>query len=598
MTNAIKSFNNKSKSLITGRSIDPKTYTRTIHVNQTDGNFVVANPNKNNILVYGQSPNVSNSWFGSNKTISNLYDFGALSFPTDAKFDFVRRKIWVADTGNNRVLLIDHNTSRVDFEVNGLNFPCAIAINQSDGDVFVRDFYDKDNGIIHWMNKSGQKQDSIKFQDNFINSTFTIEKITQDGYDLPSPSTMDFDHVRNRLWWTANNKLYMADMNCMQISDFDFSTYDIGDISPVEVEYDTGNVFVGAYPSESKITADKRFSTLIYMYKDNNYPIAIMDVADSIGSGAINQHTQPSSWPDKIVFSDFDNPSMNGTWEIAENYRGQIYSYINPNNTLSFSGDNPKGQYGIGTYVLQPSGVFEWQFILYVIEDFPIIKQKWIYKKQQNNNKVNGAYELSSYYSYNGEVSNDYPLDSGMVSLFDETDESSSSGDEVSGTDVSSSSSFVFEAEYDPQIVYAILADQTGHHDLIPFAFSVDSNALSSNTTSIPFTFSNASYLDYSNVFSPNGTIQQFVYSNSSSTYVPQPDESRYLHTNEIYVDVIMSNSDSITTTSITSFDNGMHTIEPIDSFVIPKFSWEIKQIAIPEKVNVYSATITGETGS
>lgn len=97
----------------------------------------------------------------------------------------------------------------------------------------------------------------------------------------------------------------------------------------------------------------------------------------------------------------------------------------------------------------------------------------------------------------------------------------SSSGDEVSGSDISSissesSSSFAFEAEYDPQIVYTILSDQIGHHDLIPFSFSVDSNVFSSNVTSLPFTFSNSSYLDYSNVFSSNGTIQQFVYSNSS----------------------------------------------------------------------------------
>lgn len=56
-----------------------------------------------------------------------------------------------------------------------------------------------------------------------------------------------------------------------------------------------------------------------------------------------------------------------------------------------------------------------------------------------------------------------------------------------------------------------------------------------------------------------------------------------------------MSNSDSVTTTSISSFDNGLHTIDPIDSFVIPKFSWEIKQIQIPSNVNVYSSTITGE---
>lgn len=424
MTNAIKSFSNKNKTEIGGRRNLPKAYVRTVHLNQTDGNFVSSLPIKNSICVYGQSPNSSNSWFSGNKFLSNLYDFGSLNFPLDAKFDFVRRKIWVVDTGNNRVLQIDYNTFLVDYEVGDLSIPCAMTINQANGDIFVRGFVNNETGVIYWMNKSGEIQDSILFPEEFPLPDFVLTKTTSSSYALPSPSTMDFDHVRNRLWWTGSQTSFMADLNTMNVSSFDLAELGLQKATPVEIEHSSGNVLIGCYPSESKILGNKRFSTILYMYKDNDHPLEIMDVSDSVASEVIDPSTQPgievgqtSPWPSALKFSGFSNVKMNGTWTLGGNYRGQVESYVNPNNTLRFTDASPKGQYGVGSYILRPNGDYQWQFVFYTIENYPVISEKWIYRKERPSKTPSGKYVLSSYYSSDLSTQNAFNNDYGDVTI-------------------------------------------------------------------------------------------------------------------------------------------------------------------------------------
>lgn len=185
------------------------------------------------------------------------------------------------------------------------------------------------------------------------------------------------------------------------------------------------------------------------------------------------------------------------------------------------------------------------------------------------------------------------------------SESSSSSSESVNNISESSSSSSVSESSssviaeplYDPQIVYVILADQSGHHNLLPFSFSTDNRAFHANTSSVPFTFSNASALDYSGIYASNG-ITTATFAQYGQTYVPQPDEAKYIHTSEIYVDIIASNSDSIASTFVSSMENGLHIIDPNDTFVIPKFTWDIKIISIPESSNVYGSTLTDSGGA
>jgi hypothetical protein len=164
--------------------------------------------------------------------------------------------------------------------------------------------------------------------------------------------------------------------------------------------------------------------------------------------------------------------------------------------------------------------------------------------------------------------------------------------------DNSSSSSSEFESdeteEYDAQIIHVILADQSGHHNLIPFSFAIDNNVFSGANDSLAFSYSNASYLSYSNIYPTNGEIQPFVLSSSGATYVPRSEDSKYIHTSEIYVDIISSNVDSISTTFASNRENGLHSVDIKEAFVTPKFSWTINIVEIPASVNTYGTTLSG----
>ena len=319
---------------------------------------------------------------------------------------------------------LDYSSRSVDSEITNILYPSALTVNQSNGDIFVRGFSSASNGVIYWMNKSGSIIDMLTYPDTFSSSAYSLQRNINSSYVLPYPSTMDFDHVRGRLWWTANDMVYMADVNSLQISNFDLSNYGLQEISPIEVEYSTGNVLIGCYPSGSKITGDKRFSTIVYMFKDNNYPIEIMDVADSVASEILDPQTQPdietgqsTPWPLKLEFDGFNLGGMNGTWERSESYRGQIHSYICPNNTINLQENRKVGFYGIGSYILHVSGEYAWQFIFYTISDYPIIDRKWIYRKEIEDKKPTGKYILTSYYSYDKTISNEYDGDFGTVTI-------------------------------------------------------------------------------------------------------------------------------------------------------------------------------------
>lgn len=164
-------------------------------------------------------------------------------------------------------------------------------------------------------------------------------------------------------------------------------------------------------------------------------------------------------------------------------------------------------------------------------------------------------------------------------------------GSESSSTSTESSSSEIPDVLYDPQIIYVILANQSGHNNLLPFSYSLDSNVTSGNSSSIPFSYSNAAYLDYSSIYSANGAFQTTANIAASSTYVPQTEESRYVHTSEIYVDIIASNTDSVRDSFVSNNENGLHQMVVKDSFVTPKFTWNIKLINIPDSSNVYGDT-------
>ena len=419
MSEVTRSIDLYHNEIIYGRDNNPGTYIRSVSLHQVDGNFVVTRPLKNDIVIYPQSPNRNTTSIGSPQIIDTLYSFGTFKFPLDAKVDYARNTIWVADTGNNRVLNINYKTLLPVFEIQNTIFPYVVTPNENTGGVFVRGFINTTDGIIYEFSNSGELINQIVFKSNFPFSTFTLSQTLAFGYEMGLPSTVDYDHVRNRLWWTANNTIYMSDLNNSEIYTYDMPG-NISNANAIEVEYSTGNTFIGCRPSNIGNYVYP-YALIIQMFRDNNRIINTYRVMDSNIEEDTTKTWPTSQWHNSVIFGGFGNPYMNGTWIKSGAFMGQNHSYYNSNCTLnSFPPivDRAKWKTGdffsFGTYAQQVNGSYKWTFTCIYVFEKPKMAV-WIYDKSGGN--IEGSYSLSSFGSTNSEFSNIYIGDGGSVTL-------------------------------------------------------------------------------------------------------------------------------------------------------------------------------------
>jgi hypothetical protein len=199
-----------------------------------------------------------------------------LLYPLDAKFDFLRRKIWIADTGNNRVLKVNLNTSQVDLTIDeNISYPHALAVDFNTGDIFIKGYESSDmnNGAIFYYRKDGTLLSTFLFNRNDIDSSSSSSSLegslsssSSSGSlfpTMPSTKSIVFDHARSRVWWVDGVRIYMADIRNKQIQTYDIRSGGFTEAFSLSIEFSTGNAFVVV----SDIHDD---SFLIQVSRDNN----------------------------------------------------------------------------------------------------------------------------------------------------------------------------------------------------------------------------------------------------------------------------------------------------------------------------------------
>ncbi len=197
-------------------------------------------------------------------------------YPLDAKFDFLRRKIWIADTGNNRVLKVNLNTSQVDLTIDeNISYPHALAVDFNTGDIFIKGYESSDmnNGAIFYYRKDGTLLSTFLFNRNDIDSSSSSSSLegslsssSSSGSlfpTMPSTKSIVFDHARSRVWWVDGVRIYMADIRNKQIQTYDIRSGGFTEAFSLSIEFSTGNAFVVV----SDIHDD---SFLIQVSRDNN----------------------------------------------------------------------------------------------------------------------------------------------------------------------------------------------------------------------------------------------------------------------------------------------------------------------------------------
>lgn len=281
MSETIRTINLTNNTVISDRDITSNQSICAIDVNQVDGSYVVVEPYNSDgsyggrVVLYPQSLQSSNSI-----VFQTFNRVGSLYYPRDAKFDYIRRKIWICDTGNNRVLKLNMDTNQIDLSIDeNLIYPYAVAIDLNDGNIFIKGYqlYDLNYGSIRYCKKDGTLLATFFYNKADIESSSssssessgnqTISSTSSSGNypptNLPSSHSIVCDSTRSRVWWVDGVKIYMMDIRNKQIQTYDVRNDHFYSVISIDIELSTGNAFVVA-----KDIHGEWF--LIQMFRDNN----------------------------------------------------------------------------------------------------------------------------------------------------------------------------------------------------------------------------------------------------------------------------------------------------------------------------------------
>lgn len=262
MSETITTVNLNELSFIAGRDISVDKSISSIDINQTDGSFSVVYPydqdgqGEGSVVIYPQSLQSRDDDTVEFKTF-NIY--GGLYSPLDARFDYIRRKLWILDTGNHRILRVDLKEKDVDFSIDDtIYYPHALAINFNNGGIFVKGYtnLNRNTSVIYYFRNNGEEIDSFVFDSIYLDSSSSSSEssisVTQSLSEsesssiavMPSCRSIAYDTSRSNLWWTSNDKVYVANIRNKQVQSNDISQYGYINGIGVDVEISSGNAFV------------------------------------------------------------------------------------------------------------------------------------------------------------------------------------------------------------------------------------------------------------------------------------------------------------------------------------------------------------------
>ena len=273
MANTLQTIDLSTNSSISARSVSVDRAVYGIDVNQTNGNYVVVEPYEldgsagGKVIIYPQST----LQVASIVEYQTFNKVGSLLSPRDARFDWVRNKLWIADTGNNRVLKVNLNTNEVDVNISsGLIYPHALVVDINTGNVFVRGFqsYNLNYGLISYFQKDGVALGTFAFEKSYLESSSSSDSSEEFSSEetpssLPYNRSMAIDNNRQRLWWVDGVKVYAMDIRGKQIRSYDVRNNNYHNTFSIDIESNSGNAFVVVSDLH-----DEKF--VIQMSRDNN----------------------------------------------------------------------------------------------------------------------------------------------------------------------------------------------------------------------------------------------------------------------------------------------------------------------------------------
>jgi len=295
MSESVKSLDLNVNAAISGRDITSTRLVSSVDIEQTTGRYLLVQPYNadgsygGRILIYPQSTQLG---LESIIILEQFNYYGVLYYPYDARFDYIRNKLWIADTGNHRVLKVDLATYQVDMSIEDLYYPHALAINMNDGSVFVKGFSNMAlaNGTVYLFKRDGTQLAKFEFGHEDLQASSSSSSSSSQSsssssssinpFDtsssssseiviptMPSPYSITCDSTRSRGWWVYGTRVYMADTRNGQVQTYNLINHSYYGTESIDIELVTGNAFVVA-----KDISNNRF--LVQMFRDNNVLLA------------------------------------------------------------------------------------------------------------------------------------------------------------------------------------------------------------------------------------------------------------------------------------------------------------------------------------
>jgi len=232
---------------------------RSIRVNSLNSTSLITYPLVNNGTIKRYPQNPLNTSY-TTTTIKTIENYGDINFPLDAIFNPYRQRMWIADAGNQKVLVINSSDYSFIRSVDNMILPHALVLNSNNRNVFIKSYVNTTTQKITEVTSTG----AVVMEFNFpgVISSTTISYTNKYLNLIPRQDTIDFDNNLQRLWFISGSVLYMIDLETKQIIPNDLESERLYKLSSLSIDSDSGNAFV--------VISDGVNWYVQQIYKDNN----------------------------------------------------------------------------------------------------------------------------------------------------------------------------------------------------------------------------------------------------------------------------------------------------------------------------------------
>ena len=218
-------------------------YLHSIDIDQTNGTYITTEPlaSPNCLTQYPLNPNNTNYTI---KTVTTILGSLEINFPLDAKIDHTRNRLWIADAGNNRVLILDSRDFSFIGEAKNISLPHALAIDLNTGNCFVKAYNSVTNGVVLEVSLTGKIVSFFEFSTVFPYMDLTVQRNSNWVESLKKTHSITYDHVSSKVWWVDGTFSFMAETISKTISIYDLSTDGFYGTRNILIDMNSGNAFV------------------------------------------------------------------------------------------------------------------------------------------------------------------------------------------------------------------------------------------------------------------------------------------------------------------------------------------------------------------